>query len=148
MIKYKYIILFLLLPAVLIAQSGNQSIVEGSITFISSQNVYVKFDNTDGISVGDTLLMKSGEIFTPVVKVQHISSKSVAGPSLTELKMGIGDKIVCLNPSGSGNTAGLEEILPLRSEVVLPMQAATPYRPISRNRPRSEELRPPAGRRQ
>lgn len=96
MIKYKYIILLFLLPAGLVAQSGNQSTIEGSITFVSSQNIYVKFDNTDGISVGDTLFINNGEKFSPAITVKHLSSKSVAGSPLTELKMAIGDKIVAI----------------------------------------------------
>lgn len=118
MIKYIYIILFFLLPAGLIAQSGNQSIVEGSITFISSQNVYVKFDNTDGISVGDTLFINHNKISSPAIVVQHLSSKSVAGAPLSNLKMGVGDNISAIIYEDISTGEGSKS-LPVVAEVPL-----------------------------
>ncbi len=53
-------ILFLMLSVNLLAQSQRDTLIMGTVSFISSQNVYVKFDNTDGIDNGDTLFMKDG----------------------------------------------------------------------------------------
>jgi hypothetical protein len=48
----------------------------GKVSFISSQNIYVKFRSTEGISVGDTLFMLSGSNMIPVLKVTGLSSTS------------------------------------------------------------------------
>ncbi|GAB4291339.1 MAG: hypothetical protein Kow0098_10520 [Ignavibacteriaceae bacterium] len=90
----KLLLLILLLP--LISSRAQQEIktITGRITFISSQNVYVKFDSTAGITQGDTLyLKKNPEV--PAVVVKFISSGSVAGEKLDEkLNLNIGDELI------------------------------------------------------
>jgi len=66
---------------------------EGAITFISSQYFYVKFENTEGIKSGDTLFIKQGKKFVPVLNVQFISSKSAAGILIGNSKLEVGDKL-------------------------------------------------------
>ncbi|MCU0413332.1 MAG: hypothetical protein MUE91_02855, partial [Ignavibacteriaceae bacterium] len=61
--------------------------IEGSISYISSQNIYVKFNSTDGIEVGDTLFLKDKNNLIPAVKIDHKSSTSVAGISITSNKL-------------------------------------------------------------
>ena len=51
--KYIYILLLFGLSTVAAAQQGEW--IKGSVTFTSAANVYVRFDNTAGISEGDTL---------------------------------------------------------------------------------------------
>ena len=96
MTKYSFYIIFLLMPAALIAQSGSQSKLEGTVSFISSQNIYVKFDNTDGITVGDTLFIKNREKLSPVIVVKHLSSKSVSGTPTGDQIISKGDKIIAI----------------------------------------------------
>lgn len=48
----------------------------GKVSFISSQNIYVKFRSTLGISAGDTLFMSSGDKLIPVLRVTGLSSTS------------------------------------------------------------------------
>ncbi len=39
-----------------------QAVLEtGTVSYVSSQNVYVKFSSTEGINIGDTLFLKNGE---------------------------------------------------------------------------------------
>ncbi|QQS37032.1 MAG: hypothetical protein IPM56_03500 [Ignavibacteriales bacterium] len=63
----------------------------GMITYMSSQNVYVKFDNTAGISAGDSLFEKQSGKLIPVVIVRHISSTSCAGELLNGKKLKLND---------------------------------------------------------
>jgi len=54
---------------------GNQK-VTGTITYVSSQNFYVRFENTSGVSVGDTVyLSESG---TQAGTIKYLSSQSAA----------------------------------------------------------------------
>jgi hypothetical protein len=60
---------------------------EGKVTFVSSQNVYVQFATTEGIFEKDTLWMVVNGKETPAVIVNFISSKSVAGNKIGEIKI-------------------------------------------------------------
>ncbi|QOJ28577.1 MAG: hypothetical protein HRU80_06680 [Ignavibacteriales bacterium] len=64
---------------------------QGKVTYVTSQNIYTEFSNTEGISAGDTLFSRNGSIYTPAVIVQFISTRSVAGPSLSGSRITAGD---------------------------------------------------------
>lgn len=59
--------------------------VEGKVGYISSQLVYVGFENTDGISEGDSLYLIDKGKSVAVLKVKYISSKSAACERLKEI---------------------------------------------------------------
>jgi hypothetical protein len=91
-IKIFFVVLLVYFP--LHAQQKEER--EGTVTYISSQNIYVKFENTDGISAGDTLFYKSGGRLIPSVRVNHISSRSCAGELINGGSLKIDDKIYAL----------------------------------------------------
>lgn len=66
------------------AQEINFQEISGKVTYLSSQNVYVQFENTEGISVGDSLFVLSKKKLIPILRVNFISSRSVAGELLNE----------------------------------------------------------------
>ncbi|MEA4937138.1 MAG: hypothetical protein VB102_10920 [Paludibacter sp.] len=94
-ISFKYFLsLFLLLiSACLSAQSTHES-VKGQVSFISSQNVYVKFENTQGIHVGDTLFVVNNDKILPAVIVNNLSSISCVGTPLNGIILSISDAII------------------------------------------------------
>jgi hypothetical protein len=53
-----------------------QEMKEGRISFISSEHVYVKFDNTKGIEKGDTLYFNQNNRYLPALVVKDLSSLS------------------------------------------------------------------------
>jgi hypothetical protein len=53
-----------------------QENLPGKVSFISSQNIYVKFKSTAGISIGDTLYIPSDNDLIPVLLVKNLSSVS------------------------------------------------------------------------
>ncbi len=67
---------------------------DGTITFVSSQYFYVKFENTDGIKTGDTLFVRQNKKLLPVLNVQFISSKSAAATLVGNKKLNVGDKLI------------------------------------------------------
>ncbi|MFH1196822.1 MAG: hypothetical protein V1720_14055 [bacterium] len=81
---------FLILALNLFAQQRR----EGEISFISSQNIYVKFESTDGISEGDTLFLNKGNTLLPAVFVKFLSSQSCAGDRLTNEDITVGTKLI------------------------------------------------------
>lgn len=60
---------------------------EGKVSFISSQNIYVEYSTTEGIAAGDTLWLKANGKKEPAVLAGFISSKSVAGSRIGEVKL-------------------------------------------------------------
>jgi hypothetical protein len=72
-----------------LAQWGEER--EGIVTYRSAQNIYVKFDKTEGIEVNDTLYLQNK---TPAVLVKFISSRSVAGDIINAVNVKIGDKMI------------------------------------------------------
>lgn len=73
------------------AQTG-PDYTEGVVSFISSQNVYVKFASTEGIKVGDTLFLSSGNIKAPALIVSNLSSISCVCTPLSNRKISVSDK--------------------------------------------------------
>lgn len=58
---------------------GAQSAVsweQGSVSFVSSRNVYVKFASTEQIGIGDTLFVQEAESMQAALKVENKSSTS------------------------------------------------------------------------
>ena len=62
-------------------------VLEGTVSYISAQNIYVKFNSTEGIDSGDTLFIKTKNNYIPAIKVEHKSSTSCSGVSITTRKI-------------------------------------------------------------
>jgi hypothetical protein len=90
----KDILLILIFTSVFsYSQSDEREIKKGVISFISSQNVYVKFDNTVGIAEGDTLFTVSGSNSIAAVIVRFISSTSCAGENIVNKNLKVDDEL-------------------------------------------------------
>lgn len=76
MIKLLYIISAIFLFTNII--KAQEQTKEGKVGYTSSQLVYVNFDNTDGISEGDTLFIKSKNKQSAALVVKYLSSSSAA----------------------------------------------------------------------
>ncbi len=94
--KKRIIILFLFIAVSILYSQQNKIVVEGKISYLSSQNIYVKFTSTTGIKIGDTLFAKSKNELVPVVVVKYISSKSCSGKKLISTKFEIGATLLAL----------------------------------------------------
>ncbi len=68
--------------------------LQGSVSFISSQNIYVKFKSTEGISPGDTLFISSNGKLVPVLKVINLSSASCVCSVISITNLSVAQKIV------------------------------------------------------
>ncbi len=88
--KKLILILFLVFLANNIAQTKK---VEGKVTFVSAQNVYVQFVSTKGIEQGDTLYKK--ETLSPILIVKFKSSTSIAAELLNkQIKISKNDIVI------------------------------------------------------
>lgn len=90
----------LILPILLLMLSGpllkGQAVIEpeeGAVSFITSQNVYVKFKSTENIAVGDTLYFQKAGIPVPALVVTNLSSISCVCTPVSSQQFGVSDKI-------------------------------------------------------
>jgi hypothetical protein len=68
--------------------------LSGQVSFISSENVYVKFNSTTGISSGDTLFINTNGTLIPVLKVNNLSSTSCVCSLINSANLTVADKII------------------------------------------------------
>ena len=69
-------------------------VLNGKVSFITTQNVYVKFENTEGILVGDTLYITQDTKLIPALVVNSLSSISCVGTPLTKNVLNLSVQIV------------------------------------------------------
>ena len=85
------IAILFLIPIVGFCQINQQ--IEGKISYISSNNIYVKFENTDIIAIGDTLSANVAGSWKPALVVLQKSSSSCITNSIIDFAFGTDDKI-------------------------------------------------------
>lgn len=67
---------------------------EGAISFMTTQNIYVKFQSTDNILAGDTLFIIQDLKMIPVLIVKDLSSISCVCIPISSRKLSVSDKIL------------------------------------------------------
>jgi hypothetical protein len=67
---------------------------QGTISFVSSGHVYVKFKSTDSISVGDTLYKLSNGTLIPALTVNNLSSTSCVCTGIATVILTVGDPVI------------------------------------------------------
>ena len=87
----KLLILFLILVSfkyICAQENSVLKMIEGKVEYISSQFVYVNFENTEGLNSGDTLFVKYQFKYIPKLIIESLSTRS----SATKLIIGKIDK--------------------------------------------------------
>jgi len=87
------LILFFLLFNIVVYSQTPPEMLNGKVSFITSQNVYVKFDNTEGILIGDTLYIPHDTTLIPALIVNSISSISCVGTPIIKNPFTLSDQI-------------------------------------------------------
>lgn len=115
-----YILLFFIYSISAIAQTGFK---EGKVGYISSQLIYVSFDNTNGFNEGDTLYIKNGNSITPGLIIKYLSSSSAACEKISsnEYKSGM---IILAKKSADNNNDKVDITIPVNDNLneVKPVQ--------------------------
>lgn len=91
--KFRFLIFYVLILTFNTFAQNKKAMVIGKITYISSQNVYVNFVQTDGIKAEDTLFCKSGSSYLPAIKIKYISTTSCAGEKITSKELNVNDQL-------------------------------------------------------
>ena len=118
--------LFLFLFSGLGMVGQNQGVtLEGSVTYVTSQSVYVKFNNTAKIKAGDTLFVQQGGNLVPTLKVKDLSSTSCVCIPLSATTFKVSDKVFFKPAQGSATN----------KEEPAPSVTANPQEPINQTVP-------------
>jgi hypothetical protein len=112
------ILLFIASVLVLHGQTVKERI-SGKVSFVTSQNVYVKFRSTAGISAGDTLYILSDERPDPVLKVINLSSVSCVCTPVSDIVLPVDHLIVAFIKAGNSENV-VKEVQPVIQEIFLP----------------------------
>lgn len=72
-------------------QAQSREMLEGKVSYISPQLIYLKFESTEGIEINDTLFQKINGKFQPRLIVKFISSVSLSCEKLFDFNLKVGD---------------------------------------------------------
>jgi len=90
--KYKYIFIsFIIFISSNIFGQEKDQLINGKVSFVTSKNIYVKFDDTKHIKVGDTLKFLNQK--TPCLLVSNKSSNSVVCVKINDCDIKKGDEV-------------------------------------------------------
>ncbi|MFZ4543187.1 MAG: hypothetical protein ACOYOA_03985 [Saprospiraceae bacterium] len=81
--KYIFFYAFFLCFPMLLSAQAIKSRLEGSVSYTSNKNVYVRFYSTENISVGDTLFVQKESTWIPALKIKQKSSTSCVAENFT-----------------------------------------------------------------
>ena len=123
--KVLWLCCFLLMGCLGYSQTIQDTIV-GSVTYKTSQNIYVKFANTKEISVGDTLWSKGQGVLAPALIVRQLSSTSCVGSLIDSTSVNVSDKIFFIKqrPTLQSNTPVISS--PIYEAIVKTDQTPSP----------------------
>ena len=89
--KIRLTISFVFCFAIFASGQNGKSLLQGAASYVSSQNVYVKFASTDGIAQGDTLFLRKDSLMVAALLVKDKSSTSCVCANLLPEKSKLGD---------------------------------------------------------
>jgi len=105
--KYFVPIMVLCLFCALLKVYAQEKTVGGMVSYVTSQHVYVKFNSTEQIRQGDTLLIQIGNKSVPALRVENLSSISCVCTPLGNYSAKVSDSIYFIpsmnvQPVGAG----------------------------------------------
>lgn len=89
--------LMLFLIQVISAQEIKNEI-EGTVSYQTAQNIYVRFLSASGIKAGDKIYIRKNNLLVPVLQVEYVSSVSCVGKAVSEEKLKLGDRVIAIVP--------------------------------------------------
>jgi hypothetical protein len=72
----------------------SRTLLSGKVSYITAQNIYVKFSTTEQIHTGDTIFLKADNNLVPLFIVENISSVSCVGKPIDKALVKIDDEVV------------------------------------------------------
>jgi len=117
----KYLIsLILIVISVGLKAQTNSTTIEGNISYLTSQNVYVRFASTEGLQVGDTLFLTKGGKKVPALVITSLSSISAVCSAIGDIKLELADQVVTRSKMVAIQNVEPEKVV--EPEVALPVK--------------------------
>jgi|WetSurMetagenome_2_1015567.scaffolds.fasta_scaffold81532_1 hypothetical protein len=114
-----------------------QDTLKGSVTYKTSLNIYVKFESTKEISIGDTLYSNQQGALMPVIIVHQLSTTSCVGSPINNSVINLSDPIFSLQ----------EKPIPAKTEPAIPspiyqavMEAEQKEEPVKTETPKAVQV--------
>lgn len=102
-----------------------RDVLKGKVSYVTTQNVYVKFESTRGIEAGDTLYILENGQNTPALIVQNLSSISCVCVPLADKTFKVEDEIQGqVSRSVTEKTEPAREIVPNEDTLTEPKPAS------------------------
>lgn len=115
LIIHVFFLVILLFPEIVFSQVNERKTEKhGKVTFQSSQNIYVRFENTEGIKQGDTLYVKRNRRFIPIIAVKYLSASSCSGENIGKVKLNNNETIIAFvneNNNKSDHTTEVKQVM-------------------------------------
>jgi len=109
--KYLFLCTLFFLNAIRMYGQQSSEPEKGVVSYLSSENVYVKFESTDDISIGDTLYISKNDKRVPALVVDHKSSISCVCTPLYSQIVKVSDPIYTRVSETGGLDKNIEEKL-------------------------------------
>lgn len=90
----KFGVIFILLLCLNVVFAQEKTEIEGVVTYVTTQNVYVKFISAKKIKPGDQIFKTENGTLKPVLTVEQRSSVSVVGKPIGDVQLKVGDALV------------------------------------------------------
>jgi hypothetical protein len=93
----------------------SQKLMSGRISFVTTQNVYAKFQTTRGIHPGDTVFRLLEDRLVPLFRIESISSVSCSGKAFDPASVKVDDDVFAkpsVNPVTDEKPAGKADEVP------------------------------------
>lgn len=111
--------IFLLLLCFTEGILAQNKVLKGHVSFISSEHVYVRFENTEGILIGDTLFRENNVALNSTLIVKQLSSISCVCVPLNNVLLTIGNEILAIV-----HFEEKKELLPEKSKIATDVNEA------------------------
>jgi hypothetical protein len=93
MMKFCFVFLIFCSVIGLKAQKVN-NMANGKVSYMSSQNVYVKFESTSSLKIGDTLYIQKDNKNIPVLVINNLSSTSCVCTKIATVDLAISTQVI------------------------------------------------------
>lgn len=110
--------------------------VEGTISYVTSQNVYVRFKSTENISAGDTLFIMINSKLTAALRVNNLSSISCVCIPLIDKTFRISESVFTTDRSPNPEIPSAEDLIAEKikeSETTVPETADSLLKQLANN---------------
>ena len=106
---------------------SNTELIEGQATYITSNSIYVKFENTGNIGIGDTLSLSEGDAQKPCLIVINKSSMSCVCSVIGDCNVKKGDRLYYKRVIPIGKNTLAEEVPVLSGDTQVPVEQPKKY---------------------